>query len=161
MPIQPTSARFFSSVTCLFCAVAIALSAQGATGRIIKVLPQFLDLEGRNSISPSLYDRDAYQVRLRLHPEQRSTMRFDVQWKTKSPVWEPLKLRLEMRGIAQSNLPKELTLDLPVEPSGWFSRWDRVVLTGEQYKDLGEITAWRVTLWEGTQLLEEQKSFLW
>src|SRR5438874_9046659 len=114
--------RRFGICLGLFCAVAIQLSAQAATGRVIKVLPQFLDLEGRNSISPSLYDRDAYQVRLRLHPEQRSTMRFDVQWKTKSPVWEPLKLRLEMRGIAQSNLPKELTLDLPVEPSGWFSR---------------------------------------
>jgi len=26
---------------------------------------------------------------------------------------------------------------------------------------LGEVTAWRVTLWEDTQLLGEQRSFLW
>ena len=88
-------------------------------------------------------------------------MRFNVQWKTKSPVWEPLKLRLELRGVAARNAPKELGLEIPVEPSGWASRWDSIALTGEQYRGLGEVTAWRVTLWEGAQLVGEQKSFLW
>src|SRR5438874_1151952 len=150
-------------VICLgiICGLAGALSAQAATGRVMKVLPQFIDLKGRTSLSPSLYDRDAYQVQLRQHPEQRSAMRFEVQWKSRSPVWEPLTLRLELRGVAQGNLPKQLALDLPVAPTGWFSRWDTIPLTGEQYKDLGEVTAWRVSLWEGAQLLGEQKSFLW
>jgi len=145
----------------LSCWLVAAVSAHAGTGRVMKVLPHFLDLKGRNSLSPSLYDRDAYQAYLRQHPEQRSTIRFDVQWKTHRPVWEPLKLRLEVRGIAQGNLPKQLALELPVEPSGWFSRWDSLPLVRDQYKDLGEVTAWRVTLWEGTELLSEQKSFLW
>ena len=32
-------------------------------------------------MSPSLYERDAYQARLRAHPEHRYGMRFDVQWR--------------------------------------------------------------------------------
>src|SRR6266700_2593806 len=123
----------------LSCWLVAAGAAHAGTGLVMKVLPHFLDLKGRNSLSPSLYDRDAYQAYLRQHPEQRSTIRFDVQWKTHSPVWEPLKLRLEVRGIAQGNLPKQLALELPVEPSGWFSCWDSLPLVRDQYKDLGEV----------------------
>jgi len=128
---------------------------------VIKVLPQFLDLKGRNSLTPSLYDRDAYQAHLREHPELCSGMRFHVEWKSKKPVWEPLKLRVEARGLAKGDVPKQLVLELPVQPTGWFSHWDSITVTGEQYKEFGGLTAWRVTLWEGGQLLSEQKSFLW
>jgi hypothetical protein len=34
-------------------------------------------------------------------------------------------------------------------------------VAGEDFKQLGEISAWRVTLWDGAQLLAERKSFLW
>ena len=140
---------------------ALALSAEAATGRVIKVLPQFLDLKGRNSLSPSLFERDAYQAVLRQHPERRSAMRFYVQWKAKGYAWDPLKLRVEMRGVAQGGLPKALVLEAPAKSGGWFSHWTGLTLTADQYKDLGEVTSWRVTLWEGEQLLGEQKSFLW
>ena len=73
---------------------AVTLPAVAATGRVIKVLPHFLDLKGRHSLSPSLYDRDAYQAQLRQHPEQRSALRFDVHWKAKS-VNGKLKLPAE------------------------------------------------------------------
>jgi hypothetical protein len=134
---------------------------QAATGRVIKVLPLFTDLQGRIAISPSLYDRDAYQVILRDHPEQRSGIRYDVQWKTKGPVWSQLKLRAQLRGVAQGNLPKELVLEKNVEAGGRFSHWTNLLLTGEDYKGLVEVTAWRVTLWEGDEMIGEQKSFLW
>jgi hypothetical protein len=145
----------------LICWFAAALSAQAMTGRVIKVLPQFLDLNGRTSLSPSLYDRDAYQALLQQHPAKRSGIRFQVQWKAKGPAWEPLKVRVELRGIARGNLPRERVLEQPVTPGGWFSHWIGFRLSGDEYRDLGEVTAWRVTLWEGQQLLGEQKSFLW
>jgi hypothetical protein len=137
------------------------LPAQAATGKVIKVLPQYLGTNGVASLSPSLYDRDAYQFLLQMHPSWRSGMQFMVQWKTKGPVWEPLTLRVELRGTAQGNLPKQLVLDQAVEPGGWFSHWTKVKLTGEDYQAFGEVTAWRVRLWEGNQMLSEQKSFLW
>jgi hypothetical protein len=152
------------SLICLLVAgwLALALPARAGTGRVVKVLPEFLDLKGRTSLSPSLYERDAYQAVLRNHPNQRSGIRFYIQWKTKGGIWEPLKLRLELRGAAAGNLPKQLVLDLPVENTGgWFTHWTDVTLKGEEYKQFGGVTAWRATLWEGNQLLGAQQSFLW
>src|SRR5712675_3264083 len=82
-----------------------------ATGHVIKVLPHFLDLKGRAALSPSLYDRDAYQANLRDHPEKRSGIRFDMQWKTKGTVWSDLKLRVELRGVAQGETAKQIILE--------------------------------------------------
>lgn len=138
-----------------------ALSADAATGRVIKVLPQFLDLRGRNSTTPSLYDRDAYQAWLRQNPDQRSGMRFAIQWKTHGPVYGGLKLRVELRGTAKGDLPSSIVLEKDVEPGGWFSHWTSIPLLGQDYEKIGEVTAWRVTLRAGNQLLSEQKSFLW
>jgi hypothetical protein len=141
--------------------LAVALSASAATGRVIKVLPQFLDLKGRNSLTASLFERDLYQASLRLHTNECSGMRFHVQWKAKGQTAAPLKLWLELRGVARGDYPKRLTLEKPVEPRGRYSHWNQFDLIGEAYKEFGEVTAWRVTLWEGSQLLGEQKSFLW
>ncbi len=136
------------------------LTALAATGRVAKVLPHFLDLNGRHALSPSLYERDAYQAHLRQHPEQRSGLRFDILSRVRTRNAANLKLRVEMRGIAQGNLPSEKTLEKAVKP-GAGSRWTAITLGSEDYKSLGELTAWRVTLWEGDQLMGEQRSFLW
>ena len=141
--------------------MAWSLTAQGATGKIIKVLPHLLDRQGRHTLSPSLYDRDAYQFQLQQHPEQQSAIRFDVQWKSKGPVWAPLKLRVELRGTTQGDSPKQVLLERSVEPSGWLGHWTGLTLGGEDFKNFGAITAWRVTLWENDQLLGEERSFLW
>ena len=135
---------------------------RAATGRIIKVLPEFLDEKGRNSLAPSLYERDVYQAMLRDHPERRSGLRFYIQWKTKGPVWEPLTIRVEIRGNAEGNLPKQLVLEQRIEnPGGAFSHWSNVTLSSEDYKKIGSVTAWRITFWEGKTLLGHQQSFLW
>jgi hypothetical protein len=141
--------------------LALAASATAATGRVIKALPQFLDLKGRNSLTPSLYERDQYQALLREHTNQCSGMRFYVQWKAKGSPTDPLRLRLELRGVARGDYPRQLTLDKPVVPAGRFSHWAEFDLVGETYKEFGTVTAWRVTLWEGSRQLGEQKSFLW
>ncbi len=141
--------------------LAAVFGAQAATGRVIKVLPQFLDLKGRNSLSPSLYERDVYQARLRDHTNECSGMQFLVQWKVKGEPAAPLKVRIELRGLSHGDFPAQLTLEKLVKPGGWFSRWAVLTLVGQQYKDFGRVTAWRATLWEGNRLLGEQKSFLW
>ena len=139
-----------------------ALPVSAATGRILKVLPQYLDRKGRNSLSPSLYERDAYQVYLRENVTNRSALRFNTEWKLKGTATEPLLIRVELRGVANGNLPKQLTLEAPVQPKGgWFSHWSAPTLEGEEFKEFGQVTAWRVTLWEGKRLLSSQQSFLW
>ena len=136
------------------------VAAPAASGRVVKVLPHFLDLEGRHSVSPSLYDRDAYQAELRKHPDKRSGIRFDILWRARGAAKEKAKLRVELRGTAKGNLPSETTIESEVNIAGT-SHWASVKLEGDAYKKFGEITAWRVTLWSGDQLLGEQKSFLW
>ncbi len=88
-------------------------------------------------------------------------MRFNVHWKAKGETSAPLKIRLELRGIARGDYPRQLVLEKSVKPGGWLGNWAELTLAGEAYKDFGQVTAWRVTLWEGTQTLGEQRSFLW
>ena len=137
-----------------------AFASDAATGRVIKVLPHLLDAQGRHATSPSLYDRDAYQARLRANPAEQSGIRYDVQWKAKATTGT-VKLRLELRGPAKDGVTGEKTIETEAKPGWGGRRWSGVVLTGEEFKKFGGITAWRVTLWDGDQLLGEQKSFLW
>ena len=48
-----------------------------------------------------------------------------------------------------------------MESRSRYSHWTQLDLLGEEYKEFGVVTAWRVSLWEGSRLLGEQKSFLW
>ncbi len=136
-------------------------AAIAATGRVIKVLPQFLDLQGRQTLSPSLFERDAYQAYLRVHTNEVSGMRFAVQWRANGASDAPVKLRIELRGAAKGDLPSGSTLEYEVKPGGWFSHWTFLPIVGDDYKRFGRVTAWRATLWEGEVMLSEQKSFLW
>jgi hypothetical protein len=140
--------------------LSAAFAGDTVTGRVIKVLPLFLDLKGQEALSPSLYDRDAYQAFLRRHADQRSAIRFDVLWKASDSGDAKLKLRVELRGIGQGGTPRQATLEQTVAPH-FFRHWDSLTLGGGDYKNFGELVAWRVTLWSGDQQLGEQKSFLW
>ena len=150
--------RLVAFRTLLVLALMSGVPARAATDRIIKVLPQFLDLKGRNSVSPSLYDRDAYQARLRRRPEDCSGMEFQVQWKAKSS--SDLKMKLEVRGSKDGQSTTGSSEALVRHVRG-LNKWTPLVLKGAPYEQVGEIIAWRVSLWDGEKLLAEQKSFLW
>lgn len=132
-----------------------------ASARILKVLPHFLDKQGRHTVNPSLFDRDAYQFDLRHSPELRSGMRIDVLWKglrgTPSAV---LNLKVEMRG-SKAPAQAPIVLQQRVFASSDFSQWTRIPVVGEQYEGLGELVSWRVSLWRDDELVAEQTSFLW
>ena len=129
-------------------------------GRIVKMLPLFLDLKGRDAVSPSLYDRDAYQAHLRQHTNEISAIRFDFLWQVENPSVAKYKLRIELRGIGAGGKPTQTMLEQEAQPP-FLRRWNSLTLGGADYKDFGELIAWRATLWRGDQLLSEQKSFLW
>jgi hypothetical protein len=135
-----------------------ALGAESATAKILKVLPHLLDRDGRHTLSPSLYERDAYQAFLRKNPGQCSGLRFDIQWKAKRLAGTRLLLRVEIRGSKEA---KPVLLEQPAQPNHWYRHWSSVRLDGAAYRRVGEVIAWRATLWEGDRLVAEQKSFLW
>jgi hypothetical protein len=129
-------------------------------GRVVKVLPLFLDLKGHDAISPSLFDRDAYQAFLSQHTNEVSAIRFDVLWKASNAKDAKLKLRAELRGVGEHGMPRQTVLEKEVTPA-FFRSWTSLTLGGDELKNFGSLVAWRVTLWNGDQLLGEQKSFLW
>ena len=142
--------------------LALTCPCAAASGRVIKVLRFYLDPQGRHTRSPSLFERDVYQAYLQQDPKRRSGLMYDVHWTAKGQVSAPLRLRIELRGSAQGNLPSQVVLEQTVQPGhAWLGHWTQFVLSGEKYKQVGEVTAWRATLWEGERLLGEQQSFLW
>ena len=151
--------RFFVALL-LLGSLAATFASDAVSGRVVKVLPLLLDRKGRDAVSPSLYDRDAYQVYLRQHTNEISAIRLDVLWKVSNAKGAKLKLRVELRGIGAGGLPRQTTLEQSVTP-GFFRRWTSLTLGGVDYKNSGELVAWRATLWSDGQMIGEQKSFLW
>ena len=141
------------------CLLLISGVVHAESAKITKVLPHFIDKRGRHATRPTLYDRDAYQAYLRAHPKQRSAIRFDVQWKTQQSDPSQLKLKLEMRGTGGKTLAAK-TIEQPIS-SNDSSGWTAIEFSGDEYKNFGEVVAWRVTLWDGGKQIAEQKSFLW
>lgn len=147
-------------VLLLLASLLPASAGDAIHGKVLKVLPLLLDQKGRDAVSPSLFDRDAYQFYLRQHTNEISAVRFDVWWKATKTDTGNLKLRAELRGIGEGGLPTEKILEQTVT-AGKLSKWDSLLLAGTDYQKLGPLVAWRVTLWNGTEMLGEQESFLW
>jgi hypothetical protein len=137
-----------------------SLIAGADTGRIYKVLPHYLDRDGRHVVAPSLFERDAYQAYLRENPESRAGLRFDVNWGAKRAGASIMVLRLELRG-SEAASGEVVILERKVKPPRLFRNWSSLRLDGEDYRRLGALLAWRATLWRGDEMLAEQKSFLW
>lgn len=130
----------------------------GAEGKVIKVLPHWVDFQGRHTLSPSLYERDAYQELLRNHPEKRAGLQFEVLWKLSSRVSGPLRLRMELRG---SNPGPSEIVEMEVKRGFFGRRWSRLVLDPQQFARVGTVTAWKATLLGNQQVVAETQSFLW
>lgn len=150
---------------CFIFLLLLGVGAQAetaASGRVMKVLPMFLDLRGRTATSPSLLDRDAYQAQLRAKPALRSGVEFAIHWRGRAPKNPSLLLRVEIRGGQPGELPTRQVIEQRIKPKGGpLGTWTSVKLVGDDYRRVGEITSWRVSLWDGARLLGEQKSFLW
>jgi len=152
--------RRFLMTLLLLGSLSAASAADAPTGHIVKMLPLFLDLKGHDALSPSLFDRDAYQVYLRAHTNEVSAIRFDVLWRAMDAGNAKLKLRLELRGVGPDNLPRQTTLEQTVEPH-FFRHWTSFKLADADFKNFGAVVAWRATLWADDKMIGEQKSFLW
>jgi hypothetical protein len=137
--------------------VVLVSAANAQPVKVLKVLPQLLDRKGRASLSPSLFDRDAYQAELRQSDTNRSGLRFEVNWIGRG--FDELTLRVEAKG-GTPRRPRTITLEKQVHP-GFFNKWTQFTIEGDAYKQFGDLIAWRATLWYGTNQLSEQKSFLW
>ena len=149
---------FFPVLLLALCwATGSALSA--AEPRVLKVLPHLLDQEGRHTLSPSLFDRDAYQAWLRARPERQSGIRYDVHWRPESTG--EFQLKLEVLGRVEERQVKRRTIENKVTTSRAGARWSAIEFSGEEYQKFGPVVAWRVSVWQGDQMVAKYQSFLW
>lgn len=137
-----------------------AVTVTAGPPRILKVLPHWEDRDGRISTGPGLFERDAYQAKLRSSPELVSALRYDVQWRSGGLPRERLRLRIWLR-TAQTGLDAPASLEAPVLPSRRVGGWSSLTLTASELERLGEILAWRIVLLDGETEVAEQRSFLW
>ena len=149
-------------------ALAAASTLHAADAQVRKVLPSLLDREGRASIHPSLYERDAYQAHLRQKPDEVGGLRFDIQWSAPKTGTPPLELRLELRGYATTastngtaSSTNALVITRTVEPPRFGSRWTQITLDDAARRQVGDVTAWRATLLREGRELASTESFLW
>lgn len=142
------------------CIVSSAMAAQAASGRIIKLLPHYLDKDGKHTISPSLYERDAYQARLRSNPELVSGIRFDLKWRASDVDREQLRVRIEIRG-SKTRPNEPFVIEQKIQRRGLLGRWSSVTVDKEQFAKVGKMIAWQATLLEGDNKLAQLRSFLW
>jgi len=144
-----------------FCGLLLGLTAcSTGGGKVVKVLPHWLDDQGRHALSASLYKRDSYQAQLRDHPDQRHGLRYDIHWRAPRTGHPDYRLRLELR-TEETPDDQPLVIEQAVKPPLPWGRWTGLSLTDEAFAQAGEIIAWRVSLWNRDQLLSEVKSFLW
>lgn len=154
-------ARLIPWILFLVCSFNVLSEETESRARILKVLPHLLDAKGKHALSPSLLERDAYQAHLKSHPEEVSTLRFDVNWRLKEKFADKLELRVEVR-FGSGNSIQTLKAKTLLRPKKLRKRgWTSVQLKEEDYQPESNLIAWRVTVWDGTEQIASQKSFLW
>lgn len=129
-------------------------------GRLLKVLPHWIDQSGRSALHPSLFERDAYQAHLRQNRHLVGGRRFDIHWQGRKLDWSRTVLRVECRTERQPS-GKPLVIEAPARRPRWSRAWSALILDGPAFRDAGDVQAWRVSLWEGDREVASQASFLW
>ena len=121
---------------------------------LVKVLPHYLDESGKHTDGVTLLHRDGYQNQLRNNPKLVHGVRYEVNWYGAGEVTVRLELRSTKAGI------DPMMFEQAVSASALRSHWTPMLLDTETYKTFGQPQSWRVTLWQGGQQIDEQKSFL-
>ena len=142
-------ALVFTMIAFSGCGTLKTLTSPG----IVKVLPHYLDASGNHSDGPTLLHRDVYQRKLRTNPGLVHGVRYDVNWYARGEV----TLRLELRG---SN-PEPMKVEQKINQDLGRTRWTSILIDGKTYRSLEQPEAWRISIWRGEEMLDEQVSFLW
>ena len=75
-----------------------------------------------------------------------------------SVTWRGSDVRIVMFEYRQANVPDNVTIQT-IPAVG--HRSNLFEIRGDEFHNGGPVSAWRVSLWNGEQLLDEKKSSLW
>ena len=122
--------------------------------------PRVLEVTSRTRLQNiDLADKDFFiedqASRIRFEPHDLS---IDEQREEFYVRWTPRSISLvkfEYRQLARPNVIGEQTYVPHQDTANLFT------VHGEEFRSGGSVSAWRVSLWDGDQLVAEKKSFLW
>jgi len=144
----------------IICFSVVAPFTAEAEGKVYKVLTHLLDLKGKHRLSPSLFERDAYQEQLRANPQLVSGAAFEIHWKAKDGHKKDNVIQIQIRG-SKNYQDKPLTKTIKVKGRKYFKTWSRITLSKKEMQDIGKIVAWKVSLLDEEKVISEHFSFLW
>jgi hypothetical protein len=159
------AAKFLSRLTAtllLLCSIVSCSSvSKGPGGQISKVKAYHLQpTEPLRTIDPSiLFERNHYLHGTVTLAEQleRAGHYYNIWWKVNDPS-QPVTLRFEYR---QKNTGLTIkTKDFQIADVRR-SNQTKINLIGQDYQTNGPVSAWRITLRRGKEVLASQQSFLW
>ena len=144
---------FCRIVGALSVVACILTSACSTTPRVLEVTSR-TRLQNIDPADKNLFIEDqASRIRFEPHDlsidEQREE--FYVRWRPRTVTL----VKLEYRQIAKPTVIGEQTYVPNRDASTLFQ------VRGEEFRSGGSVSAWRVSLWNGDQLVAEKKSFLW
>jgi hypothetical protein len=153
--------RFVVALLLLGSVVSCSSVSKGPGGRITKVKAYHLQpTEPLRTIDPSLlFERNHYLHGATTLAEQmeRAGHYYNVWWKANDRS-QPVTLRFEYRqkdsGLTVKTKDFQIT-----EVRG--SNQTKFNVIGADYQSNGAVTAWRITLRRGKEVLASQQSFLW
>ncbi len=146
--------RFFGLVLFLLVIAGCGTAKRSMGTGIIKVLPHYLDNDGQHTDGPTLLHRDVYQRELKRNPDLVHGVRYDVNWRGGE-----VTLRLELRSTKSNSKP--MMVEQKVGSDLVRAHWTPILIEAKTYRSFGQPEAWRVSLWRGEEMLDDQVSALW
>ena len=142
-------------------ALLLALALSAFTLGCAALAPRVLEVDSRTRLQ-DVDEADAkrifgYDQASRFHYEPQD-LSVDAQREEFFVRWRPATISLvkfEYRQVAKPATVFEKTY----APHGDVAKVFEI--RGEDFRSGGSVSAWRVTLWNGDQLVAEKKSFLW
>jgi hypothetical protein len=128
---------------------------------VLKVNRTLLDQFGHETdVVGDLQGQAAYQYDLRHDPFRQRGARFHIKWKAPRRA-ERIRLVLDLQGLNPANESTRATVAAHQPDMDGWAEWTTLDIKGQQFKKLGEIMAWRVTLYSGDQVMAELPSANW
>ena len=118
---------------------------------ILKVNRVLLDEKGyETDVVGNLKEEADYQFLLRHEPTKQQGVRFHIKWKAPRHA-RSLRLQVEIRGLNAQNQTTSDVESLSLEENEGWAGWSTLEVTEKKFKKLGQITAWKITLFSGGQ----------
>lgn len=141
------------------CATENKVSRGGCS--VLKVNRTLLDEKGyETDVVGDLKGEAAYQYVLRHEPRRQTGARFHIKWKAPRKT-DQLRLVLDLQGLNASNESTRDSISRSFPDRDDWAEWTTIDVTGAQFKKLGTIMAWRVTIHSGDRIMAELPSANW